>query len=138
MDRDGRNQHRLIDGEGWDPTWSPDGRQILYASDRGSSTQLWLVGMDGSGLRKVSDLPAIRGRSDWSPDGRFIVTDSGGSWDHEIYLMNADGSNAADLRETPGCKLSDINGWRSGLLRPSRRSKWLRSISCALCVTCAA
>ena len=94
MHRNGTRQHRLIDTKGWDPTWSPDGKQVLFASDRGGSTQLWVVGVDGTSLRKVSDLPAIRGRSDWSPDGRYIVTDSGGSWEHEVYLMNSDGSNA--------------------------------------------
>jgi Tol biopolymer transport system component len=102
MHRDGTEQHRLLDAHGWDPTWSPGGDQILFASDRGGSTQLWMVRLDGSGLRQVSDLPAVRGRSDWSPDGRYIVVDSGGPWDHEIYLMNADGSNAHRISPAGG------------------------------------
>ena len=94
MQRDGRDQRRLLDMRAWDPTWSPDGRQILFASDHAEGIQLWVVEVDGSNLRRVTDLPAQRGRSDWSPDGRSIVTDSGGPWRHEIYLMNADGSDA--------------------------------------------
>lgn len=94
MQRDGRDQRRLLDMRAWDPTWSPDGREILFASDQAEGIQLWVVEVDGSNLRRVTDLPAQRGRSDWSPDGRSIVTDSGGPWRHEIYLMNADGSDA--------------------------------------------
>ena len=94
MARDGRSPRRLIDTVGWDPTWSPDGQQVLFASDRGGNIQLWVVGVDGTGLHKVTDLPGMRGRSDWSPDGQYIVTDLGGPWEHELYLMDSDGSNA--------------------------------------------
>src|SRR5512143_3453920 len=68
-----RRSHRMTDTGGWDPTWSPDGRRVLFASDLGGSAQLWVVGVDGSGLHQVSNLPAIRGRRDWSPDGSYIV-----------------------------------------------------------------
>lgn len=92
MDRDGSHPRRVFDGTGWDPTWSPEGSQILFASDRSGSNQLWIGNLDGSGLQRVSNLPALRGRSDWSPRN-LIVTYSGDSWKREIYVMNADGSN---------------------------------------------
>ena len=50
----------------------------------------------------MSNLPAIRGRSDWSPDGQSIVTYSGPAWNREIYIMNADGSNARQLTPSGG------------------------------------
>jgi Tol biopolymer transport system component len=53
-------------------------------------------------MHRVSNLPAIRGRSDWSPDGTFIVTDSGAPWNHEVYIMNADGSGARILSPQSG------------------------------------
>ena len=64
--------------------------------------QLYRVKPDGSELLKISDLPAIRGRSDWSPNGQFIVTYSGQPWNRDVYIMNADGSNTGVLTPTGG------------------------------------
>lgn len=100
MDRAGGNFRQVSGIAAWDPTWSPDGKQILFASDRDGTDQLYIINPDGTGLRKVTNLPALRGRSDWSPDGKFIVTYSGGPWKREVYVMNADGSNLQQL--SPG------------------------------------
>lgn len=102
MDRDGINPRRIPNATGWDPTWSPDGRTILFASDREGAVQLFTIRADGSALKRISGLPAIRGRSDWSPDGQFIVTYSGEPWKRDVYIMNADGSNARMLSPTGG------------------------------------
>ena len=100
MDRNGENVHSIPNAAGWDPTWSPNGESILFASDRDGTIQLYTIRTNGDELKKISSLPSIRGRSDWSPDGQFIVTYSGGPWKHEVYIMNADGTNAYML--SPG------------------------------------
>lgn len=102
MNRDGTNPRRIPNVTGWDPTWSPEGNKILFASDMNGATQLYTVNLDGSELLQVSNLPAIRGRSDWSPDGSFIVTYSGQPWKRDVYIMNADGSNTRMLSPTGG------------------------------------
>lgn len=102
MNRDGTNPRPVPNAFGWDPTWSPDGAFILFASDMQGPIQLYRVKPDGSELLKISDLPAIRGRSDWSPDGQFIVTYSGEPWNRDVYFMNSDGSNARMLTPTGG------------------------------------
>jgi tol-pal system beta propeller repeat protein TolB len=102
MNRDGSNPHPIPNASGWDPTWSPDGSSILFASDMQGAIQLFRIKLDGSELQRISDLPAIRGRSDWSPDGQFIVTYSGQPWNREVFIMNADGSNARVLSPTGG------------------------------------
>jgi Tol biopolymer transport system component len=101
MARDGSRPHRLADITGWDPTWSPDGTQILFASNRSGPNQLWVMDLDGSNLHQVSDLPALRGRSDWSAFGE-IVTYSGEPWKRELFLMNADGSGLRQLTPAGG------------------------------------
>lgn len=98
--RDGSDPGNIPGASGWDPTWSPDGRQILFASDSKGPVQLYAVGLDGKNMRTVTSLPAVRGRSDWSADGNFIVTYSGPAWNREVYIMNADGTNVRQL--TPG------------------------------------
>jgi len=102
MDRNGDNPENIPQIFGWDPTWSPDGKQILFASDRDGAIQLFIVNVNGRGLHRVTNLPEIRGRSDWSPDGQSILTYSGPSWNREIYIMNADGSNVHQLTPTGG------------------------------------
>jgi TolB protein len=102
MDRDGRNAKNIPQINGWDPTWSPDGNQILFASGVNGGVQLFVVNRNGGDLRKISNLPAIRGRSDWSADGQFIVTYSGPTWNREVYIMDADGSNARQLTPSGG------------------------------------
>jgi TolB protein len=101
MARDGSNPQRLADVPGWDPTWSPDGAQILFASNRSGPNQLWVMNLDGSDLRQVSDLPALRGRSDWSPQG-LIVTYSGQAWAREIFALHLDGSDQYQISPAGG------------------------------------
>jgi len=102
MDRNGDNASNIPGITGWDPTWSPDGKYILFASDMDGTVQLYTIRKNGNELRKVSNLPAIRGRSDWSIDGQYIVTYSGEPWNREVYIMNADGSNARVLSPPGG------------------------------------
>jgi tol-pal system beta propeller repeat protein TolB len=103
MDRDGQNAENIArTATGWDPTWSPDGKYILFASDMDGAVQLYTIRVNGKELRRISNLPAIRGRSDWSPDGQYIVTYSGEPWKREVYIMNADGTNAHVLSPEGG------------------------------------
>lgn len=115
MNRDGSDQRRIPNASGWDPTWSPDGNYILFASDMQGAIQLFRIRLNGSELQKISDLPAIRGRSDWSLDGRFIVTYSGPAWNRDVFIMDADGSNARMLSPTggnsQGPSISPDGGW---------------------------
>lgn len=102
MQRNGENPNNIPKITGWDPTWSPDGKYILFASDMKGSIQLYSVKPNGAGLHQVGSLPALRGRSDWSPDGQSIVTYSGESWKREVFIMNADGSNPRQLTPKGG------------------------------------
>lgn len=103
MARDGANPRPIYGSQtaqGWDPTWSPDGRQILFAGyDQYFAVQLFIIDADGSNARQITQMQKLRGRTDWSSQGR-IVTYAGEPWNRELYLMNTDGS---DLRQlTPG------------------------------------
>jgi len=102
MDHNGKNIGNVPQVNGWDPTWSPDGKLILFASDKNGTNQLYTVRPDGENLKKITNLPAIRGRSDWSSDGQYIVTYSGEPWHRELYIMNADGSNVHQLTPSGG------------------------------------
>jgi len=100
--RNGDHAGNIPRAFGWDPTWSPDGKQILFASDTRRLVQLYTIKLDGKNLTAVTNLPEIRGRSDWSADGNYIITYSGPAWNHELYIMNADGTNSHQLTPSGG------------------------------------
>jgi Tol biopolymer transport system component len=50
------------------PDWSPDGKNIIFHSNRGGKMEIWSVRPDGSGLQRVSDVPFDLFYPIWSPD----------------------------------------------------------------------
>ena len=54
------------------PSWSPDGRQIVFAHKVGGALELFIVGTDGAGLRQLTHLEKIATPPAWSPDGKWI------------------------------------------------------------------
>lgn len=49
------------------PTWSPDGRFLIFVADADGDEDLWLVQSDGEGLRLLTDNQAIDRDPAWSP-----------------------------------------------------------------------
>jgi Tol biopolymer transport system component/imidazolonepropionase-like amidohydrolase len=57
-----------------DPSWSPDGSQLVYSSDRESEQlQLWVRDMKSGVARKVTNLTTQPQAASFSPDGRRIA-----------------------------------------------------------------
>lgn len=76
MNPDGSQQvnltrHRADD---YSPAWSPTGKQILFASERGGkTTDIYLMDADGSDVRRVFRKRVERRHPTWSPDGEKIA-----------------------------------------------------------------
>lgn len=53
---------KLTDDDGWQsdkrPSFSPDGAQIVFHSNRSGRNQIWLVNADGTNLRQLTDMDA--------------------------------------------------------------------------------
>jgi serine/threonine protein kinase/Tol biopolymer transport system component len=56
-----------------DPTFSPDGQFIAYASDRGGNFDIWVQQIGSGEPVQVTKSPAHDWQPDWSPDGKQIV-----------------------------------------------------------------
>jgi Tol biopolymer transport system component len=100
MDRAGANPHPLTDtGSNIDPTWSPDGSQIAFASVRSGSQQLWVMNSDGTSPRQVTDMADMGGRSSWSADGSSLAFYAGPRGDRNIYTINLNGTGLRKLTQ---------------------------------------
>lgn len=58
------------------PQWSPDSRQIYFISDRGGSSQIWVMDADGRNARQITRLSTEAGGLLVSPDGKKLVFES--------------------------------------------------------------
>jgi Tol biopolymer transport system component len=104
------------------PTWSPDGREVIYSDDK--SEGVWEQDWSPDGQKIVSSLRGADGQVDiyvenrltgtgvnltddpandwepaWSPDGTKIAFASNRRGNYDIYVINADGSGLQRLME---------------------------------------
>jgi Tol biopolymer transport system component len=71
------------------PVWSPDSRQIAYASYRNGEYGLYKKASDGSGSEEVllEGANQIKFVSDWSPDGNFLAYHEGSQTGWMIWML---------------------------------------------------
>lgn len=97
MNPDGSDPRALTFKDDIDPTWSPDGSMIAFASNRQGQRQLFVANANGKKVEKVTDLTQMGGRSSWSPDGTKLAFYRGREGDRDIYVINIDGSGLQRL-----------------------------------------
>ena len=73
--------------------YSPDGRRIVFGSNRSGTREIWTCEVDGAHCRALTSFGAsyATGSPHWSPDGSQIAFDSGAAGRMHIYIVDANG-----------------------------------------------
>jgi len=74
-DLSGKVVRKLTDGLGYDAeaTVSPDGKNIVFTSDRSGDLELWIMDTEGKNLRQITSGLGYDGGAFFSPDGKKLV-----------------------------------------------------------------
>ena len=105
----GKGPRRLVHtstNEEW-PTWSPDGSKIAFVSGEpqwikagqagGKAAELWVVGANGHGLKRLTRNTVRDATPAWSPDGKWIAFSSSRPGHKGIWIISADGRHPHPL-----------------------------------------
>jgi serine/threonine protein kinase len=91
--------HRLTRGANVDrqPHYSPDGRRVVFNSDRSGNLDLWELELASGGVRPLT----VSAADDWdpayTPDGRQLIWSSNRGGNYEVWIAAADGTGARQL-----------------------------------------
>jgi Tol biopolymer transport system component/imidazolonepropionase-like amidohydrolase len=105
----GGEAKRIVGGMSFEaqPKFSPDGKLIVFTSDRSGAEQLWVCKPDGSDPK-----PITKGRGpgmlyflspSWTPDGNYILASKGerGIGTFHVYMYHKDGGGGVSVGPPP-------------------------------------
>ena len=105
-----------IDGN---PVWTPDGRRLVFASNRAGALNLFSQGADGTGdVERLTESPNLQFPSAVTPDGtRVVFTERSSKTGEDVMALHLDGTHQVlPLVQTPFDE-------RNGTVSPNGR--WL-------------
>jgi Tol biopolymer transport system component len=116
---DGTGELRLTDDSATDlnQTWSPDGRRLVFLSDRDSEPgdvfDVFTIAADGTDMRNLtaastaSDTSAV-----WSPDNRLVAFTGHEEGRSGLFTVDAGGNGRSRVTTTPVDEHDDMLSWQ--------------------------
>ena len=123
MRADGSNVVRLTNAPGYDggPFFSPDGKRIVYRSDRKNNNLLQVFAADlvfddagnitgTANEKQLTDDANVNWGPYWHPDGNHIIysTSAHGHTNYELYVMRGDGAHKARVTHAAGADVLPV------------------------------
>ena len=101
----GGSARTLVSGasDNGDPYWSPNGKLILFYSDRASSADLWVVDAAGGAPRALTNWPTDEVDGEWAADSKSVYFLSGrasGATFWDLYQVPTSGGQPKRLTST--------------------------------------
>ena len=103
---------KIISGTGLqvDDEISPNGKRLVFASDRSGDMEIWLANIDGSNPLQLTSLRSpLTGSPRWSPDGNWIAFDSRLGEHEGVFVISAEGGTPRRL--TPQSIEAMVPSW---------------------------
>jgi Tol biopolymer transport system component len=89
------------------PRYSPDGKKILFTSDRSGSENIWYIDSEKKDTIQVTkDRDQNYPAATWTPDGEYIIA-SRGRLEMKLWMMHKDAGSGTQLMDFPGVKAID-------------------------------
>ena len=98
---------RITDGLPFDaqPRWSPDGRKIVYVTDKDGSDDVWVIDADGKNPKQITRSDRAQWLSpEWTPDGKYIIVSRNTALFSTVYglwLYHRDGGTGVRMTAAP-------------------------------------
>ena len=107
------------------PRYSPDGKKILFTSDRSGSENIWYIDTEKKDTVQVTkDRDQNFPSAAWTPDGNYIIA-ARGKLDVKLWIVHKDAGSGTQLIDAAGIKTIDpaVSSEERGVGK-ERRSRW--------------
>ncbi|MBQ9772366.1 MAG: PD40 domain-containing protein [Lentisphaeria bacterium] len=87
--------------EKYQPRWSPDGKRIAFVTDLNNNCEIFLMNVDGTGMKNISWNRASHFSPSWSPDGKQLSFISNRDGKFELYISDDQGIRQKKILSLP-------------------------------------
>lgn len=98
----------------WSPSISPDGKKIVFQSDRLGYSDIWYCDSDGANCTQLTSLHGTAGGATWSPDGHHVAFEFQSQHYYDIYMVDVLGGRPRLVLTFPGSDNGLPNWSRDG------------------------
>ena len=101
---DGTQERMLVGNPALDsnPSFTPDGRAVLFTSTRDGSADIYRIRLDGTNLERLTNDPAFDDQAVMSPDGARVAFVSSRTGQADIWLLDVGTRRLRNLTNHPG------------------------------------